>query len=118
MAQNATNYSATAHALPQSKQKSRVKYKAAVWTKKEKFLSFVVGLGVLGMMIGVVYTSVRIDGVQRQIQTLQNKISTTNQSNDDLRDEAQRITNKQNLDKVAKKYNMTLSDGSVRNVNQ
>ena len=52
------------------------------------------------------------------VNAVQTKIDETKQNNDDLRTQVQTAMSKKNLDKVAKKYGMTLSDNSVRNINQ
>ncbi|AFT81983.1 cell division protein FtsL [Leuconostoc carnosum] len=122
MAQNAYQYSTSAEALPirqtNPKTATRVRYQAARWTRKERMMVAFVSAVIMVLMIGVVFSSVQISATHTSINTLQSKIDDTKESNDVLRSDIQDQTSKQNLDKVAKKYNMTLSDDSVRNINR
>ena len=69
-------------------------------------------------MVGAVFTSMQITKATNSTTAIETKISNTKQNNDALQTKIQDVTSKSNLDKVAKKYGMTLSDDSVRNVNQ
>lgn len=78
----------------------------------------IVATVVLALMVGVVYTSMQTTKTTASVNAVQTKIDETKQNNDDLRTQVQTAMSKKNLDKVAKKYGMTLSDNSVRNINQ
>ncbi|MDI6667158.1 cell division protein FtsL [Leuconostoc falkenbergense] len=123
MAQNAYEYSSAAAqqaplTQPRYHQRKAIKYKAAVWTKKERGLVIFVAAVVLSLMVGAVFTSMQITKATNSTTAIETKISNTKQNNDDLQTKIQDVTSKSNLDKVAKKYGMTLSDDSVRNINQ
>ncbi|MCT4410445.1 cell division protein FtsL [Leuconostoc pseudomesenteroides] len=123
MAQNAYEYSSAAAqqaplTQPRYRQRKAIKYKAAVWTKKERGLVIFVAAVVLSLMVGAVFTSMQITKATNSTTAIETKISNTKQNNDDLQNKIQDVTSKSNLDKVAKKYGMTLSDDSVRNINQ
>ncbi|WP_349535682.1 cell division protein FtsL [Leuconostoc mesenteroides] len=122
MAQNAYQYTPLAKQAPltasQPRTHSRTKYKAAAWTKKERIMVAIVATVVLALMVGVVYTSMQTTKTTASVNAVQTKIDETKQNNDDLRTQVQTAMSKKNLDKVAKKYGMTLSDNSVRNINQ
>ena len=118
MAQNAYQYTSTAEALPLSQPKTRIKYKAARWTRKERMMVAFVSAVVMVLMVGVVFSSMQANAARTTTQTMQSKIDDTKQANDALRTDIQNKTSKKNLDEVAKKYDMTLSDSNVRNVNQ
>ncbi|MGO2223773.1 MAG: cell division protein FtsL, partial [Leuconostoc falkenbergense] len=77
-----------------------------------------VAAGVLSLMPGADFTSMQITKATNSTTAIETKISNTKQNNDDLQTKIQDVTSKSNLDKVAKKYGMTLSDDSVRNINQ
>ena len=113
MAQNAYQYTTTAEAIPLSQPKTRIKYKPARWTRKERMMVAFVSAVVMILMVGVVFSS-----MQANTQVMQTQIDETKQANDALRSDIQSKTSKKNLDEVAKKYDMTLSDSNVRNVNQ
>ena len=115
MAQNAYQYTTTAEAIPLSQPKTRIKYKPARWTRKERMMvAFVYAV----VMMGVVFSSMQANAARTNTQVMQTQIDETKQANDALRSDIQSKTSKKNLDEVAKKYDMTLSDSNVRNVNQ
>lgn len=118
MAQNAYQYSTTAEATPLAQPKTRIKYKAARWTRKERMMVAFVSAVVMVLMVGVVFSSMQTNAARTSAANMQSKTDETKEANNVLRSDIQRKTSKKNLDEVAKKYNMTLSDSSVRNVNQ
>jgi len=120
MAQNAYQYSTIAESIPlaQPKTKTRIKYKAARWTRKERMMVAFVSAVVMVLMVGVVFSSMQTNAARTSAANMQSKTDETKEANNVLRSDIQRKTSKKNLDEVAKKYNMTLSDSSVRNVNQ
>lgn len=118
MAQNAYQYSTIAESIPLTQPKTRIKYKAARWTRKERMLVAFLSAIVMVLMVGVVFSSMQTSAARTNTATMQSKTDDIKEANNALRSDIQRKTSKKNLDEVAKKYNMTLSDSSVRNVNQ
>ena len=118
MAQNAYQYTTTAEAIPLSQPKTRIKYKPARWTRKERMMVAFVSDVVMIVIVGVVFSSMQANAARTNTQVMQTQIDETKQANDALRSDIQSKTSKKNLDEVAKKYDMTLSDSNVRNVNQ
>ncbi|MGY3742542.1 cell division protein FtsL [Leuconostoc inhae] len=118
MAQNAYQYSTTAEALPLAQPKTRIKYKAARWTRKEQLMVTFVSAVIMILMVGVVFSSMQTNAARSSATHMQAETETTKETNNALRSDIQNKTSKQNLDEVAKKYNMTLSDSNVRNINQ
>lgn len=118
MAQNVYHYSTAAEALPLTQPKTRIKYKAARWTRKEQLMVTFVSVVIMVLMIGVVFSSMQTNAARSDMATMQSETETTKDANNALRSDIQSKTSKKNLDEVAKKYNMTLSDNNVRNINQ
>ena len=118
MAQNAYQYTTSAEAIPFAPSQTRVKYKAARWTRRERLMVTFVSAVIMILMIGVVFSSMQANAARTNAATMQSKIDATKESNDALRSDIQSKTSKKNLAEVAKKYNMTLSNNNVRNINQ
>ncbi|CAM3137954.1 cell division protein FtsL [Leuconostoc rapi] len=118
MAQNAYQYSTIAESIPLAQPKTRIRYKTARWTRKERMMVAFVSAVVMVLMVGVVFSSMQTSAARANTANMQSKTDDTKEANNVLRSDIQRKTSKKNLDEVAKKYHMTLSDSSVRNVNQ
>ncbi|GAP02741.1 cell division protein FtsL [Fructobacillus pseudoficulneus] len=124
MAQNAYRYQNVATALPEQptpavkKVRTKKRYQAAVWTKRERGLVIFMSAVVMLLMLGTVATTVSMQRIDAQNQQISQKITQVKEDNDSYRGEIQAKTNRDNLEKVAKSANMEQSTDNVRNVNQ
>lgn len=73
---------------------------------------------VVGMMITLVATKISISNAQRQLQSVQTKISAVNNSNINQREEISDLTSQSHLKKTAVQYKFKDANSDVRNVNQ
>ena len=64
MAQNAYQYSTTVEALPLAQPKTRIKYKAARWTRKEQLMVTFVSAVIMILMVGVVFSSMQTNAAR------------------------------------------------------
>ncbi|GAP00087.1 septum formation initiator family protein [Fructobacillus ficulneus] len=124
MAQNAYHYQNLATTLPDQptpvtkKVRTKRKYQPAVWTKNERGLAVFMATVVIFLMLFTVGTTVAMQRVDAQNQTITQKITKVKEENDSYRGDIQAKTNPDNLEKVAKSANMEQSADNVRNVNQ
>ncbi|CAK1233286.1 cell division protein FtsL [Fructobacillus tropaeoli] len=125
MAQNAYRYQDLATALPEQpttpsakKVRTKKRYQAAVWTKRERGLVIFMASIVLLLMMGTVATTVTMQRVDAQNEQISQKVTNVKEENDSYRGDIQSKTNRDNLEKVAQSANMEQSTNNVRNVNQ
>ncbi|WP_093625630.1 cell division protein FtsL [Limosilactobacillus gorillae] len=73
---------------------------------------------VIGLTISLVSTKIQTTSRQQVLQTIQQKIATQTSQNTSQRQQIGELTSQDHLKKVAKKYGLTDSNASVRNVNK
>lgn len=88
------------------------------FSKFECLLTTVCAAIVVAMMITLVATKNNISNAQRQLQSVQTKISAVNNSNISQREEISDLTSQSHLKKTAVQYKFKDANSDVRNVNQ
>ena len=88
------------------------------FSKFECLLTTVCAAIVVVMMIILVANKISIGNAQRQLQSVQTKISAVNNSNISQREEISDLTSQSHLNTTAVQYNFKDANSDVRNVNQ
>ncbi|HEY4399675.1 MAG TPA: cell division protein FtsL [Lactobacillaceae bacterium] len=111
-------------AQPKSAPKTRPRVRSranamapARWTAQEIALVMMMGFLVAVAMGFVVFTSWKTNQVNMQMQVTQNQISQTQQNIENVQDDINSQTSKENLAKVAAQYGLIQSDSRVKNIN-
>jgi len=103
---------------PEPKVQAEPKTRSVALSKFEIFSMVGLGLLTLALMIALVNVKVSMTSSQNQLDSLTTKITKTNTSNVNLRQEISELTSFDRFSSFAKEHNLKMSDNNVRNISK
>ena len=82
----------------------------------EKVLCVTFSMIIFGLALALVSTNIAVGNAQSQLQTVQSKISKVQASNTSASQQISELSSRTRLNKVAKRYGLSLNNSSIRNV--
>ncbi|MFB9769436.1 cell division protein FtsL [Lactiplantibacillus modestisalitolerans] len=93
-----------------------IKTQRVPFSKFEKCLCVGLSLIVFSLALMLVSTNIAIGNSQNRLQTVQTKVTKVEASNTSAKQEISELSSRSRLNKVAKKYGLSLNNGNIRNV--